>query len=67
MAGPNPLHPRHLKPLERRAELCRILGLGLVRLKIRQGELSDRNGEFPLHSPADQSVRPTVYQSEDAS
>ena len=62
----NALNPRHLKPLERRAELCRILALGLVRLKARQAELSDRNGEFPLHSLSDQSVHTTVQQSEDA-
>jgi hypothetical protein len=31
----NPLHPRHLSPMERRRELCRLLALGLVRLHMR--------------------------------
>jgi hypothetical protein len=53
----NPLHPRHLKPLERRAQLCRILARGLVRLKMRDAaEASAAAGEFPLHNSADQSA-----------
>lgn len=58
--GPNPLHPSHIPPLERRAELCRILALGLVRLRMRENaQRSDADGEFPLHNPADQSGHAT--------
>lgn len=60
--GPNALKPKHLSPTERRAELCRILALGLVRLRMRMQEnaqLSAQTGEFPLHNPADQSGHAT--------
>ncbi len=51
----NPLHPRHLRPLERRAELCRLLALGLIRLRMKKrGEVSDETGESYLHYPPDQ-------------
>lgn len=56
----NPLSPLHMAPAERRAELCRILALGLVRLMQRQSsELSDRTGESSLHFPPDQSGHAT--------
>ncbi len=56
MKRPNPLHPRHMTPLERRAELCRLLSLGLVRLRMRDtAQVSDGTGEFPLHNPVNQS------------
>lgn len=56
----NPLSPFHMTPAERRAELCRILALGLVRLLQRQSsELSDRSGESSLHFPPDQSGHAT--------
>ena len=43
-------YPAHLmSPAERRAELCRLLALGLVRLRARQSsELSARVGESSL-------------------
>lgn len=47
----NPLHPSHMRPLERRAELCRILALGLVRLHARQSSgQSAGTGDSSLHS-----------------
>ena len=47
----NPLHPSYLRPLERRAELCRILALGLVRLMARQSSgLSDGKVDSSLPS-----------------
>ena len=56
----NPLSPFHMSPAERRAELCRILAIGLVRLMQRQSsELSDRTRESSLHFPADQSGHAT--------
>ena len=53
-SGPNPLHPCHMKPLERRAELCAILALGLIRLR-QSTELSDGGGDSSLHFPPDRS------------
>ncbi|PWR02337.1 hypothetical protein DKT77_12365 [Meridianimarinicoccus roseus] len=51
---PNPLAPSAMTPAERRAELCGLLALGLVRLRLRErGEPSDETGEMRLHSPAD--------------
>ncbi|MCA8881998.1 MAG: hypothetical protein KDA73_19050, partial [Rhodobacteraceae bacterium] len=50
---PNPLAPSAMTPAERRAELCGLMALGLVRLKRRErGEASDDTGEIRLHSPA---------------
>ena len=55
MKRPNALPPDHLTPTERRAELCGLLALGLVRLRQRTGgEASDVTGEVRLHSPPDQ-------------
>lgn len=60
MSGPNPLASALMTPAERRAELCRILALGLVRLLQRQSsELSDRIGESSLHFPPDRSGHAT--------
>ncbi len=56
----NPYPARLMSPQERRAELCRILALGLVRLLARQSsELSDRTGESSLHFPPAQSGHAT--------
>ena len=63
--GPNSLDPNLMKPLERRAELCAILALGLIRLR-QSTELSDGGGDSSLHSPPDQSGhanRPTHRRS----
>ena len=66
-AGPNPLHPRRMKPLERRAELCAILARGLVRLRLRQStELSNDRGDSSLHFPPDRSGHATATQRRDA-
>ncbi|PIE09394.1 MAG: hypothetical protein CSA70_12405 [Rhodobacterales bacterium] len=55
MKRPNPLSPNLMSPTERRAELCGLLALGLVRLRMRdRTELSDETGERCLHYPADQ-------------
>jgi hypothetical protein len=56
----NPLDPNLLRPMERRAELCRILALGLVRLRMRTGPAHPAGiGEVCLHSPADRSGHAT--------
>jgi hypothetical protein len=54
-------YPAHLmSPMERRAALCAILALGLIRLRARQSsELSDCTGECSLHFPPDQSGHAT--------
>jgi len=55
MKRPNPLPPDQMTPAERRAELCGLLALGLVRLRMRDGaEVSDNTGERCLHYPDDQ-------------
>ncbi|SIO35558.1 hypothetical protein SAMN05444722_1631 [Rhodovulum sp. ES.010] len=52
--GSNPLPPDQMTPAERRTELCGLLALGLVRLRLREhDELSDDTGEIRLHSPVD--------------
>jgi len=44
---PNPLPPDQMTPTERRAELCGLLALGLVRLRQRERfEPSDETGEI---------------------
>ncbi|MTH35169.1 hypothetical protein GL279_11200 [Paracoccus limosus] len=54
MNRPNPLPPDQMTPAERRAELCGLLALGLVRLLGRGCEVSDNTGESCLHYPDDQ-------------
>jgi hypothetical protein len=55
MKRPNPLPPDQMTPAERRAELCGLLALGLVRLRMREtGEVPDDTGESCLHYPPDQ-------------
>ncbi|MBJ6370775.1 hypothetical protein [Sedimentitalea arenosa] len=61
MKLPNALSPNRMTPLERRAELCRLLALGLVRLKLKDDlKLSAEDGEFPLHNSPDQSGHATI-------
>lgn len=58
---PNPLAPSAMTPAERRAELCGLLALGLVRLRLREsGQVSDEIGDFPLHNSADWSGHATT-------
>ncbi len=58
--GPNSLKPNLMTPLERRAELCNLLALGLIRLRMGDAaEVSAKHGEIPLHNPADQSAHAT--------
>ena len=59
-AGDNALSPELMSPAERRAELCCILALGVIRLRMRDvGQHSGTNGEIPLHNSADQSGHAT--------
>jgi len=54
-------YPAHLmSPAERRAELCRLPAIGLVRLQLRDIVQDTAGyGEFPLHSRARQSGHAT--------
>ena len=55
-AGPNPTRPELLTSKERRDELCRLLALGLIRLRARESsEVSVETGENSLHNSARQS------------
>jgi hypothetical protein len=55
MKRPNPLPSDQMTAAERRAELCGLLALGLVRLLGQDmHELSDDTGESCLHYPDDQ-------------
>jgi len=58
MKLPNPLSPTLMTPAERRAELCHLLALGLVRLHQRHMQRYDRHGESSLHFPPEQSGSP---------
>ena len=67
MKRPNPLPPAQMTPAERRAELCGLLALGLVRsMQRQQGEPSDDTGEIRLHYPADQCRHATPNPTETA-
>lgn len=56
LAGPNMLNPDRMSPVERRAELGRILAAGLIRLmNAKRAELSARGGDGSLHFRPDQS------------
>ena len=67
MKRPNPLPPDRMTAAERRAELCALLALGLVRLMQRaQGEYSDATGEIRLHYPADRCRHATPNPTETA-
>jgi len=64
---PNPLSPFLMSPAERRAELCRLLALGLTRLHMRQSsDLSDQTGESCLHCPPDQCLHATTTHRRNA-
>lgn len=54
-------YPAHLmSPMERRAELCRLLAQGLIRLLARQSStLSADTGESSLHSARHRSGHAT--------
>ena len=66
MRRPNPLPPDQMTPIERRTELCSILALGLVRMRIRQhGEAPNVTGDSCLHSRPDQCRHATATQRRD--
>ena len=67
MKRPNPLPPDQMTPAERRTELCGLLALGLVRLRMREtGEVYDDTGESCLHYSPDQCRHATPTHRRDA-
>ena len=67
MKRPNPLSPALMSPRERRAELCALLALGLVRLRQRMcDDASRRVGESSLHYADDRSGHATPTMKETA-
>lgn len=67
MKRPNPLPTDKMTAMERRAEMCRLLALGLIRLRQRDfAQLSDEKGESSLHNSANQSVHATPIETETA-
>ena len=55
MKRPNPFPADQMTPAERRADLCGLLALGLVRLRmLDRAEVSDENGESCLHYRAEE-------------
>ena len=60
MKRSNTLPPDQMTPAQRRAELCGLLALGLIRLRmLERGEVSDQTGESCLHCPPDQCLHAT--------
>lgn len=67
MKRPNPTPPTQMTPAQRRAELCGLLAIGLIRLRMREkGEVSDQTGESCLHYPPDQCLHATPTHRSDA-
>lgn len=67
MKRPNRIPPDRLTPTERRGELCDLLALGLVRLHMRNArQVSEEDGDIPLHNPADRSGHATSTRKETA-
>tara|TARA_R110000751_G_scaffold47137_1_gene105605 strand:- start:2416 stop:2682 length:267 start_codon:yes stop_codon:yes gene_type:complete len=66
MKIPNALRPDRMTPEERRAELCRILASGLVRLRARDLDKSVAESGSTLHSPPDRSGHANPTRRRDA-
>ena len=65
-AGANALSPFRMTPAERRAELCRLLAAGLVRLRARALDKSVAESGSTLHSPPDRSGHANRTRRRDA-
>ena len=71
--GPNPIHPDHLTTKERLGEVCRLLALGLFRLRARDhakagqsSSLSANNGVSSVDYPGTRSGHATPSHEVDA-
>ena len=58
MKRPNPIDPDLLRPPERRAELCRLLAAGLIRLHLREQQKAAAARDSSLHISSEQSGSP---------
>lgn len=57
LAAANSLHPTKMTPRERRAELCKILAIGYLRLRARKiSQHTENKRENSLHFPGRRSV-----------
>ncbi|HUE95490.1 MAG TPA: hypothetical protein VMN39_02470 [Longimicrobiaceae bacterium] len=63
---PNPIHPDHLSPKERLAEVCGLLARGLVRLRLREGQVSAPAENFSYTSRPTNAVMRTATHQGDA-
>jgi hypothetical protein len=64
---PNPIHPDHLSPKERLAEVCEILARGVARLRLRNsGQTSASAESFAYTSRPTDAVMRTPSHQEDA-
>lgn len=66
MKLPNPLSPTCMSPAERRAELCRLLAAGLLRLLARDVDNSVAESGSSLHSPPGRSGHANPSPGRDA-
>ena len=51
----NPLDPRHMSTKERLSTVCQILATGILRLRVRDAQMSVATGQFGLHFPPPES------------
>lgn len=56
----NPLDPRMMTTKERLARVCEILARGIVRLHLREAQVSADVREIPLHFSPDRSGHANV-------
>ncbi len=66
MKLPNPISPGRIAPAERRAELCRLLAAGLLRLRARNLDNSVAETGSTLHSPPERSGHANPSPGRDA-
>lgn len=65
MQIPNPIHPYHLSPKERLAEVCGLFSRGLVRLRLRdQGQTYAPTEKFSYTSRPDDAVMQPQFTRE---
>ena len=66
MKLPNPLPSDRMTPTERRAELCRLLAAGILRLRARNLDNSVAETGSTLHSPPERSGHANPSPGRDA-
>ena len=67
LVGSNALPPDKMTATERRAQLCSLLALDLIRMRMNEnGNPYEKSGELSLHSSPDLSVHATPSEKENA-